>query len=92
MRYFLFTYSQLGEGQAIGNLYFQWKDFPSHKMLTDSAKEKSGNSNPVVFTSWNEFKSKEDYNCFMEINEDTPPPDEQLLTRQNILKKVEGQH
>ena len=66
MRYFFFTYTQITETKDFtGNLYFEMEKFPSHKLLTDSAKDKTGNRNPVVFTSWNEFESEEDYKSFM---------------------------
>lgn len=80
MRYFLFTYNQTTDTSLLtGNLYFSMENFPSHKLLKESAQDKTGDhENNVIFTSWNEFKSEEDFNNFMgeELDLSTPQSEE----------------
>ena len=79
MRYFLFSYTQFTEtGEANGNLYFAYGEFPPHSILQDSAKDATGDrESNVIINGWCEFNNEEDYNNFIGTPNDlsTPQPE-----------------
>lgn len=67
MRYFLFHYTFVaGVQSGRGNLFFSHKTFPSMKWVKEQFMNDCPKGAKIVISGWNEFNSKEDFDCFTE--------------------------
>jgi hypothetical protein len=66
MRYFFFTYIWTGTTKSgNGNLWLERETFPSNDMLKEAASKFCPEKATIVITTWNEFKTEQDYRAFI---------------------------